>query len=47
MLPYFVSGRVSWFSINLLVYLSTALTLFFYLWRNVIDWVRGDGGEKE
>jgi hypothetical protein len=31
MLPYFVSGGVSWFSINLLVYLSTAFTLFFYL----------------
>lgn len=29
MLPYFVSGRASWFSINLLVYLSTAFTLFF------------------
>lgn len=47
LLPYFVSGRASWFSINLLVYLSTAFTLFFYLWRDVIDWVRGNDGEKE
>jgi len=46
LLPFLVSGRVSWFSINLLVYLSTAFTLFFYLWRDVIDWVRGNGGEK-
>jgi len=46
MLPYFVSGRACWFSINLLVYLSTAFTLFFYLWRDVINWVRGNGGEK-
>jgi len=47
MLPYFVSRRAYWFSINLLVYLSTAFILFFYLWRDVVDWVRGNGGEKE
>lgn len=46
-LPFLVSGRVSWFSINLLAYLSTAFTLFFYLRRDVIDWVRENGGKKE
>jgi len=47
LLPYFIGGRVSRFSVNLLVYLSTAFTLGFYLWRDVVDWVRGNGGEKE
>jgi hypothetical protein len=46
-LPFLVSGRVSWFSINLLAYLSTAFTLFFYLRRDVIDWVRENGSKKE
>ena len=31
LLPYFVSGRVSWFSVNLLVYLSTGFHSIFLL----------------
>lgn len=47
LLPSFVDGRISRFLVNLLIYLSTAFTLGFYLWRDVIAWVRANGGEKE
>lgn len=47
LLPSFVGGRVSRFLVNLLIYLSTAFTLGFYLWRDVVAWVRVNGGEKE
>lgn len=47
LLRFFVSGRVSWFLVTLLTYLSTASTLGFYLWRDVVAMVRANGGEKE
>jgi hypothetical protein len=46
LLPYRISGRVSWSLINLLIYLSTAFSLSLYLWRDVIAWVRLNGSKK-
>ena len=47
LLPYRVSGRISWSSINLLIYLSTAFTLTMYLWRDVMLWVKSNGIKKK
>lgn len=47
LLPYRLSGRISWSSINLLIYLSTAFTLTIYLWRDVILWVKSRGNKKK
>lgn len=47
LLPYRLSGRISWSSINLLIYLSTAFTLTLYLWRDVILWVKVGGNKKK
>lgn len=47
LLPYFISGKVSWFSITLLTYLSTAFTLSLYLWRDVVMWVKANGNKKK
>jgi hypothetical protein len=47
LLPYRVSGRVSWFLINLLIYLSTVFTLSLYVWRDVTVWVRSNGNKKK
>ncbi|MEM3823518.1 MAG: hypothetical protein QXH87_01145 [Candidatus Bathyarchaeia archaeon] len=46
LLPYRSSGRISWSSINLLIYLSTAFTLSLYLWRDVLVWVKSDDYKK-
>jgi hypothetical protein len=47
MLPFFASGRLSEFSVNVLVYSSTSLALGSYLWRDVVAWMRRNGREKE
>lgn len=46
-LPYFVAGRVSWFSVSVLTYLSTAFSLTLYLWRDVGMWVKANDSKKE
>ncbi len=47
LLPHILSRGVNWFSLNLLIYLSTALSLVFYLWRDVIIWLRAKGEGNE
>ncbi|MEM2105371.1 MAG: hypothetical protein QXV21_02730 [Candidatus Bathyarchaeia archaeon] len=46
LLPYRISGRISWTLIRLFIYLSTTYTLILYLWRDVALWVSGSVSKK-
>ncbi len=44
LVPFLISGKLSLFSVNLLIYLSTAFTLILYTWQDVVRWI---GGSEE
>lgn len=46
LLPHFIAGEISRFSVVLLIYLSTAFTLILYLWKDVVKWVKANDSEK-
>lgn len=46
-LPYFVDGKISWSSVALLAILSTAFTLAYYLWRDVLTWLKTSENKKK
>lgn len=43
LLPYLISGAVSLTLVTWLIYLSTAFSLGFYIWHDVLTWVRTNG----
>lgn len=43
LLPYLVNGDISLTLVTWLIYLSTAFSLGFYVWHDVLAWVRTDG----
>ena len=47
LLPYFISGEVSLTFVTWLLYLSMMLSLGFYIWHDVVIWVRANGNHKE
>jgi len=44
LLPFLISGKLSLFLVDLLIYLSTAFTLILYTWHDAVKWI---GGSEE
>jgi hypothetical protein len=47
LLPYFISGEVSFVFATALLYLSMIFSLGLYIWHDVVMWVRTNGNEKK
>lgn len=47
LLPYFVGGTVSLTSTSVFLYSVVTIGLAFYIWRDVVIWVRGYGDKEE
>jgi hypothetical protein len=46
-LPSIVSRGIDWFTIQVVIYASTAFSLGFYIWHDVITWVKSNNEEEK
>jgi hypothetical protein len=46
-LPSIVSRGINFSAIQVVIYASTAFSLGFYIWHDVITWVKGHGEEED
>ncbi len=47
LLPYLIEGSVSLALLTWLIYLSTAFSLGYYTWHDILTWVTTDGNNTE
>jgi hypothetical protein len=45
-LPAIISRGINWFTIQVVIYASTAFSLGFYIWHDVIAWVKSNSEEQ-
>ena len=45
-LPSIVSRGINWFTLEVVIYVSTAFSLGLYIWRDVVAWVKRDEERK-
>jgi dolichyl-phosphate-mannose--protein O-mannosyl transferase len=46
-LPSIVSRGINWFTIQAVIYASTAFSLAVYIWHDVLAWIKTDSKESE